>query len=232
MVVVVEGLAVNGGDHRKGDPAAGRHRDPLDLGGDLRLPHPRPRHPHGRGVHVHRGVDGLFDLDDFLVGLERALVDHRADEFDRGVLGKGGEGEAQQPREQNRVVGPVGRQEAHRPARGHGRLHDLGQRRPRPGVGHAHPFGPFGDGGQVAHPHDVVDGQLVAEDDGRALVDVDHRRQVGLVETEVVEEGTVLPEGVAVVGVVHRALGVAREHQQTVVEPAGQNRAALFIGRA
>ncbi len=131
-------------------------------------------------------------------------------------------GRPSRPGEQDRVVGPVGRQVADRPARGDCRLHDLGQRRPRPGVGDTDPFGAFGDGGQVAHPHDVVDGQLVAEDDGRALVDVDHRRQLGLVETEVVEEGAVLPEGVAVVGVVHRALGVAEEQQQTVVKTTPQ----------
>ncbi len=183
-------------------------------------------------MHGHRGGDGLFDLDHFLVGLDGALVDDRADEVDRRVFGKRGQGEPQEPRKQNRIVGPVRRQEAHRPTRSHRRLHGVGERRAWASVGHARLGSAFGDRGQVAHPHDVIDSQLVAEDGGAALVDIDHRRQLRLIETEVVEKSTVLAEGVAVVRVVHRALVVAQKQEQPVVKPVLQNCASLFIGWA
>ena len=110
----------------------------------------------------------------------------------------------------------------HRSTGVHRRAHDLGERRPRSSVGHADHLRALGDRRQFAHPDDVVDGQLVAEDRRPAPVDVDHRRQVRLVEPEVVEEGAVLAERVAVVGEVHRALAVAEKEQEAAFDSALQ----------
>jgi hypothetical protein len=132
--------------------------------------------------------------------------------------------------EQERVVGPIGRKETHLPTGAHRRSHDLGEDRPRSGVGHADHFRPLGDRRQITHPNDVVDGQLVSEDHRTVLVDIDHRRQIGLVEPEVVEEGAVLAKWEAVIGIVHRALAVAQKEQEAAVDSPLQLRATLAVG--
>ena len=102
----------------------------------------------------------------------------------RGLAGR----DAEKVVEPELVVGPVGRKEVDRSAGGHRRCQGLRQRSARPDVGHADLLRAFGDRRQIAHPYDVVDGQLVAEDRVAVLVDVDHRRQLGLIEPEVVEK--------------------------------------------
>ena len=76
----------------------------------------------------------------------------------------------------------------------------------------------------------MVDGQLITKDHRSTLIDIDHRRQVGLVEPEVIEEGAVLAKRIAVVGVIHWALGIAEEEQDATVESALQLLATPAVG--
>ena len=66
-------------------------------------------------------------------------------------------------------------------------------------------------GGLRAHPHDVVNGQLIAEDDFPVLVDVDDRSQPGIGQSEEIEERGVLSVGIGIVLIVHATLVVAQE---------------------
>ena len=64
-----------------------------------------------------------------------------------------------------------------------------------------------------ARPHDVVDGQFIAEDNLRVVVHIDDGGQPGIVQAKEILERGVLPESVGVVGIVHAHLVIAEEQQ-------------------
>ena len=73
-------------------------------------------------------------------------------------------------------------------------------------------------------------GQLVAEYDSAVFVQIDDRGQVRLIQSEKVEESAVLPETVAVVGVVHGALGISEQQDQPRFQPGLQLVPARHVG--
>jgi len=58
-------------------------------------------------------------------------------------------------------------------------------------------------------PDDIVNGQVITEDTLGALICVDNSGKAGAIEPEEIEKGTVLPERILIVRVIHRALLVA-----------------------
>ena len=96
--------------------------------------------------------------------------------------------------------------------------------------GDRRPAGEAEAAGQLRLVHLGVDGELVAEDGGFLLVDVDQPGQAGAVQPEKVEEVAVLPEPVGVVGIVHGAFIVAHQQDKAGVELRLQAVAALYVG--
>ena len=117
VVVVVEGLTVDGGDDGKAGPSAGRSGDALHLGGDLPLHHAGPGHADSRFVHGHRGDHRFVDLGDLFLGLDGPLVHHGPDEVQRRPFLCLRRREAQQGGQLESGVRPVGGQETHLPSR-------------------------------------------------------------------------------------------------------------------
>ena len=76
---------------------------------------------------------------------------------------------------------------------------------------------PLPQGGLTAHPHDVVYGQLVAENSGDTLIYVQQGSQSGKVQAEEVQECRVLTERIGVVLVVHPGLVVAQEQEKALL---------------
>ncbi len=62
----------------------------------------------------------------------------------------------------------------------------------------------------------MVDADVVAEQRGLAVVDVQQQRQLGLVQAAEVQEARVLAEVVGVVAVVHGAVDVARQQHEAL----------------
>ena len=180
-------------------------------------------------MHLHRGGDGALDLQDLLVALDVSLVDDRPNEVQGGPVGHIGGSEPEQIGQLHGVLCAVGRQVPDLPPRAHGPAHHRCQCFPRPHVRDPDPLRPIGDGGQVPHPDDVVDGELVAEDGRPALIEIHDGGQLRLIESEVVEEAAVLTKGIGVVGVVHRAFGVAEEEQHSAVESRPQSLPAPVV---
>ncbi len=100
----------------------------------------------------------------------------------------------------------------------------------RSGFRHAAQHRQLGNGGQNPRPDDVIDREIIAEDHGAPLVQVDHGGIARLVDAEVVEKTAVLPEGIGVVPVVHGAFLVAEKQQHTGLEAGFQAFAAINVG--
>ena len=96
------------------------------------------------------------------------------------------------------------------------RLEAVGQAGERGGLRHAHRRGLIGDQRLRAHPDDVVDVDVVAEDPFFAAFGVDDRGQVGFVEPEEIQERTVLPELILVVGIVAAGFAVAQQQDHAL----------------
>ena len=86
----------------------------------------------------------------------------------------------------------------------------------RRGLRYTHRRGLVGDQGLRTHPDDVVDVHVIAEDAFFARFGVDDGGQVGLVESEEIEERTVLPELVLVVGIVAAGFAVAQQQDHAL----------------
>ena len=132
---------------------------------------------------------------------------------------------ADQLLDQLHVVGAVLREVVNAAPLTHRVVHGLRQVVQRPGPLHAGARRALGDGRLRPAPDDVVDGEVVAVDGVGAGIDVDHGRQLGIVDAPVVEERRVLPEVIGVVRVVHRRVVVADEEQQAVLELLLERRA-------
>ena len=76
----------------------------------------------------------------------------------------------------------------HTPALGDSAAHIVDKLGSRARLADTHHMGLFLQSRLSAHPHDVVDGQLVAEDNLTVLVDVDYSRKTGKRQTEIIQE--------------------------------------------
>ena len=82
------------------------------------------------------------------------------------------------------------------------------------GAGDAHARGLLGHGGLRPGPDDIVDAEVIGVDGFLSAFEIQHGRETGLVDPEIVEPGAVLAELVAVVFVLGRGLYVADEYGQ------------------
>ena len=203
----MQGLPVDGGDDGIAEIPTGSEGDLRETGGDLGFLDPRLGHPHGCQMHVHGDIDGLLDLVDLFGTLDGSHLDDGPDQV-QGCAGiEAFERQSQQSMELQAVFRAVRWEEADRALLG--TLQVGCQGRGGCGLGNAHQGGQLRHRGQVARPHDVFDGQIVAEEHRTVPIQVDHSGIAWLVDAEVVQEGAVLPEGVRVVRVVHRTVVVA-----------------------
>ena len=98
-------------------------------------------------------------------------------------------------------------------ALGHGLLEIRRQIVQRPRLGDADLRRLLGQRILRAHPDDVIHVKVVPEQNLLPAVRIDHRRQSGSVDAEIVEERAVLSEGVRIGRIIHRALLVPREQE-------------------
>ena len=90
--------------------------------------------------------------------------------------------------------------------------------------------GEVGYAGHEAHPNDVLDVDVVAEEPFLVVVDVDDTHQPVAVLAEIIEEGRVLTHGSVGIGrIVGRCLVVAEEHDDAVAHEPLEFRAAADI---
>jgi hypothetical protein len=184
---------------------------PMDGRGHLGLGDAGLDHAYGRDVHIHGNIDGLLDLGDLFGPLDGPHFDDGTDELNRG-FGGGLAGRDPKPiHELEHVLRPVGRQEMDRalfrPGVRQKRLQSSDGSRPHD----ARLRGPLPDRRLRPHPDEVLDGQVIAVNRVRPFVEVDDPGQPGEIESEEVQERTVLPEVIGVVRVVHRALLVPKK---------------------
>ena len=106
---------------------------------------------------------------------------------------------------------------------------EFGELRERTGLRHAHLLGQRGNRRLVAHPDDIVDGEVVAEDNRLVRVEVDDGRDVGDGKSEEIEEIAVLTEVIGIVGIVHRGFMVAQKHGDTVLDSRRQFLSSVLI---
>ena len=211
--VIVQRLPVRRRYHREGVVAPSLLRNGRDCRAHFRLVHPRAHHTHHRTVHVHADVHRPVDLGHLLVALVDALV-HDGAHHRRAGSGVLRPGREPQPGLQlHAVLAPIGRQEVHRAPFAQRLAQHVAHFVGGQSLAHAHTLRLAGKGGLCSHPHDVIDGRVVAEHYLPPLVDVDDGRQPLVVDAEEVEKRGVLPERVGVVLIVHGRLIVAQEEQ-------------------
>jgi hypothetical protein len=94
-----------------------------------------------------------------------------------------------------------------------------GQELGQPGQGlrelHADLRGHFPEGRLRPRPDEILEGQVVAVDRVRALIEIHDGREAGGIEAEKIEERAVLAETIGVVRVVHRTLLVPQEEDES-----------------
>ena len=120
-------LAVHGEDGGEAGHTASGRRDAADDARDVLLAHAGAAQAHGRGVHLVSDGAGFLYLLYLAGGLDRALVDDRADEFQRRLLALAGGMDAGQVHEPDHLVVAVRRQEVYLAALETGAVHQLGQ---------------------------------------------------------------------------------------------------------
>ena len=173
-------------------------------------------------MHVHRAVHADLDLLHLFGRLVVAHVGHRHDEVHRRLRTPAGEHQL--------VLCPVGGERVHLLPVLQGCRHVWFELLSGTHVGDTRQSTHLALGRHVAHPDDVVDGQLVGEDDVAVVVNVDEGTHAGVVRSEVVEHRAVLPEGVTVVAVVHADFFVADEDKQAAPHPLLELGPAFDIG--
>lgn len=234
VAMVVERLAVCSGDDGERVVAPTL----LGNGGDgcahLGLVDAGAHHAHHGAVHIHGDVDSLLYLFNLLGCLVVAHIDDGTDESLpplTHIVGGDRTGRKKPERLQfEDVLGAVGGQEMDGAARGQGSLDHLLETGEGKGLRGSDHGGLLAEEGLRAHPDDVVDGEVVAEDNVASFIDVDDGSEAVEVESEVVEERGVLTETVGVVGIIHRSMVVAEEQQHAAAHAALQLRPPLDIG--
>ena len=79
-------------------------------------------------------------------------------------------------------------------------------------VGNTHSLRQGGNRGLVSHPDDIINGEVIAKDDGLVRIKVDNGGNVCDGKPEEIEKVAVLTEVIGVVRIVHRGLVVAQEN--------------------
>ena len=108
-------------------------------------------------------------------------------------------------------------------------LDELGELRERTGLRHAHLLGQRSNRRLIAHPDDVIDGEVITENDRLVRVEVDDGGDVGDGKSKEIEEVTILTEVIGIVGIVHRGLMVAQKHGDTVLDSCRQFLSSVLI---
>ncbi len=178
----------------------------------LRLPLARVAH----GGHVHGAADvyGTLHFGHFFGAFVRALGHNGADQGFGSSAFLFRQRDVQGVFQQQHVVVAVRRREVDRlpcPPR-------FFQKRRQPAewqhLAHARTGSEVFHGGHGAHPYDVFETQIVAENDLAPGIDVDYGGQPWFVDPEKIQEIAVLPEMIGIARVVHTYLVVAGEQQQ------------------
>ena len=124
------------------------------------------------------------------------------------------------------VVVAVGRQEMDILSAGLGGLYQLAQFAKGRALLHSCCRGHVANAVDGAVPNDVVDVNIVAKEVFGIIVNVDYSGEAVALCTEEIEEAAILAEGVAVVGIVSRALVVAQDDDESAAHLVGQGLAA------
>ena len=80
-----------------------------------------------------------------------------------------------------------------------------------------------------ARPHDIINGEFVAEDYLAVLINIDDCSKVGVVHPEEIQEGAVLTELIGVVSIIHADLCIAEEEQQAAAHIFLQSGTSLHV---
>ena len=142
----------------------------------------------GGGVHGIAHVAGALNQPDFIGTLRRAHLHHGLDEGFRGTLFLLCGVYAQEVRDGYLRVEAVGRQEVHGLSVGLRVVYDGLQLAGGCRLADAHLGGQLADRRHVAHPHDVLDVDVVAEQHLAVVVNVDDAGEPVAVLPEEVEE--------------------------------------------
>ena len=211
VIVVVQGLSVDGGDGGKRQLAVVALGHVVHLGHHLILIHTGTDEAGSGDVHISSNVAGAFYLGDFLGSLMIALFHHGADERHGAFLV--GRRQAQPVHQLQFVLGTIGRQVVDGAALLDGVVQIGHQLVGRTCLDNAHGSGLLVQGGLGTHPDDVVDGEFIAEDDFTVLVNVNHGIQPGKVQAEIIKERGVLAVAEGVVLVIQSLFVIAQKKQ-------------------
>ncbi len=229
VLVVVERFAMLRQNHGEGDAVAVRQGDALCQAGQFALGLTLHAATHHGGVHLHADLAGLVHLVDFALLFRGTEVHDAHNQIQRSGLADVVDVHACEVSHQDLVVAAILRGEVHLAALRLRLLDEFGELCERTSLRHAHFLGQRGNRRLVAHPNDVVDGEVVAEDNRLVRVEVNDGGDVGDGKSEEIEEVTVLTEVIGIVGIVHRGLMIAQKHGDTVLDGRCQFRSSVLI---
>ncbi len=209
--VVMQCLPVLRQNGRERGHIAAADHNALHCAHHLLLYHSGAHKLHCGVVHCIAQVAGAVNLCYLARLLYKSLGHNGFDELFAGAFVYRGGFAVQDFGEQDDVVGAVLRDIMHRASFCQGLGHKAGQTCKGVGL-------PYSDlGGLVCnallrtHPYDVVNIHIVAKNNLSAAVNVNHGRQAGLVQPEIIQERAVLPESISVVGIIRRGFVVAQK---------------------
>ena len=227
--MVMQCLAMLRQNHGEGDAVAVRQGDAFSQTGQLALGFAFHSAAHHGGMHLHADFASLVHLVDFALFFRRTEVYDAHNQLYRGGLTDVVDIDTGEVGHQNLVVATILRGEMHFAALGLSLLDKLSQLRERTGLRYAHLFGQRGNRRLVAHPDDVVDGEIVAEDDGLVCVKIDDGGNVGDGKSKEIKEVAVLAEVICVVRIVHRGFMVAQKHGDTALHGRCQFLSSVLV---
>ena len=160
-------------------------------------------------MHLVADFAGVFHLLNFAIFLGGAQVHDTFDEFCRSMVADIvhiDTGEVGQP---YLVVATVGRGEMHLAAGSLGGMDVFAQLGHGHHLFHAHFLGQGSQRRLVAHPDDIVDFEIIAENNVAVLVKIDDGGDISNGETEEIEEIAVLAVFIGIGRIIHGSFAVA-----------------------
>lgn len=166
-------------------------------------------------MHGIAYVAGLVDLLDLTLLLDEPHGYHCLDELLGSFAAHTVKWHPEHPVQADHVLVAVRREEMHLASACLGLGDILVQLGERECPGNSHRSGLVSDQRLRAHPDDIVDIDIIAEDDLFARLQVDDGSQIGVRKAEIVVESTVLAVAVGIAGVVDSRLPGTKEQKYT-----------------
>ena len=229
MIVVVQCLAIHRKDGRERHPCPMSQRYSLNGTGNQLFLHPGLAHAHGRGVHLVTDVTGTFYLFNLQCTLYRTQSNDSLDELYRHLSGQLGHTDTGQLFQPQLVGMAVRRQEVNLTSLTLGTLYHLFQLGQWSTLLHAHLSSLLGHTGLGTHPDNIVHGKVITKEGLFPTLNIYHTGKARMIDTEEIEERTVLTEMIGIIGIVGRCLAIAQQQDKTTAYLAAQRFTAFFI---